>query len=197
MIGFAPANNPQVAVAVVVPNQYIGSDGASVAGPIMNKMLQAALPPGSVRQPCHVMPAPPPLRCFDGLRAVARRGPPAAATTVQHRRVYTICVATQIVESPAGEEFRSAVGMLKLLGDETRLRVIWALLEGEHSVNELAEVVGAQPAAVSQHLAKLRLARLVRSRREGTRIFYVVDDAHVRRLVEEVLTHADHVTAHG
>ena len=65
------------------------------------------------------------------------------------------------------------MGMLKLLGDETRLRVIWALLEGEHSVNELAEVVGAQPAAVSQHLAKLRLARLVRSRREGTRIFYV------------------------
>jgi DNA-binding transcriptional ArsR family regulator len=68
-------------------------------------------------------------------------------------------------------------------------------LEGEHSVNELADVVGAQPAAVSQHLAKLRLARLVRSRREGTRIYYVVDDAHVRSLVEEVLTHADHVTA--
>jgi DNA-binding transcriptional ArsR family regulator len=106
-------------------------------------------------------------------------------------------VTTQIVEAPAREEFRSAVGMLKLLGDETRLRVIWALLEGEHPVNELAELVGAQPAAVSQHLAKLRLARLVRSRREGTRIFYVVDDAHVRRLVEEVLTHADHVNAHG
>jgi DNA-binding transcriptional ArsR family regulator len=67
------------------------------------------------------------------------------------------------------------VGMLKLLGDETRLRVIWALLEGEYSVNELADRVGAQPAAVSQHLAKLRLARLVRSRREGTRIYYVVD----------------------
>jgi DNA-binding transcriptional ArsR family regulator len=84
------------------------------------------------------------------------------------------------------------VGMLKLLGDETRLRVIWALLEGEHSVNELAEMVGAQPAAVSQHLAKLRLARLVRSRREGNRVYYVVDDAHVRNLVEVGLTHAAH-----
>jgi len=98
---------------------------------------------------------------------------------------------------PSGGEFRSAVEMLKLLGDETRLRVIWALMEGEHSVNELAELVGAQAASVSQHLAKLRLARLVRSRRQGTRIFYVIDDAHVRRLVSEVLTHADHVTAHG
>src|SRR5580692_5113787 len=102
---------------------------------------------------------------------------------------------TQVLKGSTGEEIRSAVEMLKLLGDETRLRVICALLEGEHPVNELAELVGAQPAAVSQHLAKLRLARLVRSRREGTRIFYVVDDAHVRRLVEEVLTHADHVAS--
>jgi DNA-binding transcriptional ArsR family regulator len=86
--------------------------------------------------------------------------------------------------------------MLKLLADETRLRVIWALLDGEHSVNELAVLIGAQPSAVSQHLAKLRLARLVRSRRQGTRIYYVVDDAHVRSLVEEVLSHADHVTPH-
>jgi DNA-binding transcriptional ArsR family regulator len=84
--------------------------------------------------------------------------------------------------------------MLKLLGDETRVRVIWALMEQERSVNELADLVGAQPAAVSQHLAKLRLARLVRTRREGTRIFYVVDDAHVRRLVQEVMLHADHVS---
>ena len=87
--------------------------------------------------------------------------------------------------------------MLKLLGDETRLRIIWALLDGEHSVNELAALVGAHPTGVSQHLAKLRLARLVRTRRDGTRIYYVADDAHVRRLVEEVLSHADHVTRAG
>jgi DNA-binding transcriptional ArsR family regulator len=98
---------------------------------------------------------------------------------------------------PSEDEIQSAVGMLKLLGDETRLRIIWALLDGEHSVNELAELVGAHAAGVSQHLAKLRLARLVRTRREGTRIYYVADDAHVRRLVEEVLSHADHITRSG
>jgi DNA-binding transcriptional ArsR family regulator len=101
-------------------------------------------------------------------------------------------VTTQIEAIPTREEFASAVGMLKLLGDDTRLRIIWALLHREHSVSELAELVGAQPAGVSQHLAKLRLARLVRTRRDGTRIFYVVDDAHVRQLVEEVVTHAGH-----
>ena len=54
MIGFAPANNPQIAVAVVVPQQNISSDGASVAGPIMKKVMQAAVPQGSVSQPCTV-----------------------------------------------------------------------------------------------------------------------------------------------
>jgi penicillin-binding protein A len=58
MIGFAPANNPQVAVAVVVPQQANSSDGASVAGPIMNKVLQAAVPQSSVQQPCTVQPVP-------------------------------------------------------------------------------------------------------------------------------------------
>ncbi len=54
MIGLAPANDPKVAVAVVVPDQNISSDGAGVAGPIMKAVLEAALPPGSVSQPCSV-----------------------------------------------------------------------------------------------------------------------------------------------
>ncbi len=58
MIGFAPANHPQVAVAVVVPQQANSSDGASVAGPIMNAVLQAAVPRSSVQQPCTVAPVP-------------------------------------------------------------------------------------------------------------------------------------------
>ena len=83
--------------------------------------------------------------------------------------------------------------MLKLLADQTRLRILWALLHGEHSVSNLADHVGAQPSAVSQHLAKLRMARLVRVRREGNRMFYAAENAHVRRLVEEALFHADHL----
>lgn len=62
MIGFAPANNPQIAVAVVVPRQNIASDGAGIAGPIVNKIMQTALPQGSVQQPCSV--AAPPLSTF-------------------------------------------------------------------------------------------------------------------------------------
>jgi DNA-binding transcriptional ArsR family regulator len=100
---------------------------------------------------------------------------------------------TQEAEMPTDEQVDEAVDTLKLLADPTRLRILWALLHGEHSVNLLAEHVGAQPAAVSQHLAKLRLGRMVRTRREGTHVFYLAQNDHVRRIVEESLFHADHV----
>jgi DNA-binding transcriptional ArsR family regulator len=99
------------------------------------------------------------------------------------------------VDEPTADQLDFAVETLKLLADHTRLRIVWALLHGEHSVNELAEHVGAQPAAVSQHLSKLRLARLVHTRREGTKVFYAAEDEHVRRLAEEALFHADHAVS--
>ena len=68
-----------------------------------------------------------------------------------------------------------------------------ALLRGEHSVNLLAEHVGAQSSAVPQHLPKLRLGHLVRTRRKGTHVFYLAQNDHDRRIVEEALFHAAHV----
>ena len=88
----------------------------------------------------------------------------------------------------------AAVATLKLLADATRLRIIWALLHGEHSVTDLAEHVGAQPAAVSQHLAKLRLAHLVQVRRAGNRLFYRAENEHISRLATEAIFHAEHLT---
>jgi len=99
----------------------------------------------------------------------------------------------QEADTPDDDQVGEAVDTLKLIADPTRLRILWALLHGEHSVNLLAEHVGAQPSAVSQHLAKLRLGHLVRTRREGTHVFYVAQNDHVRRIVEEALFHADHV----
>lgn len=94
---------------------------------------------------------------------------------------------------PDAAEFDAAAGMFKLLADPTRLRIVWALLHGEHPVNELADHVGARPAAVSQHLAKLRLAGLVGARRDGNFIHYSLDSDHVERLAREALLHADHL----
>lgn len=84
-----------------------------------------------------------------------------------------------------------AVATLKLLADETRLRIVWNLLHGEHNVNELADHVDMQPAAVSHHLAKLRLAGVVRTRRDGNRIYYATRDRHIEALVAAALGHGD------
>ena len=82
-----------------------------------------------------------------------------------------------------------AVATLKLLADETRLRIVWNLLHGEHNVNELADHLRMQPAAISHHLAKLRLAGVVRTRRDGNRIYYAARDRHIEGLVAAALHH--------
>lgn len=81
-----------------------------------------------------------------------------------------------------------------MLSDPTRVKILWALSRGESSVNALAELVGAAPTAVSQHLSKLRLSGLVDNRREGTFAYYSATDAHVHRLLAEALSHAEHIT---
>lgn len=95
---------------------------------------------------------------------------------------------------PDDEHAQIAAITFRMLADPTRVKILWALFQAESSVNALAEAVGATPAAVSQHLAKLRLAGFVESRKEGTFAYYRASDAHVRSLLQETLSHAEHVT---
>lgn len=88
---------------------------------------------------------------------------------------------------PDDEAVESAFETLRILSDPTRLRVLWALSQGESSVACLAELSGANPTAVSQHLAKLRLAGLVRARRQGTFMFYTIVDPGVEKILTAVL----------
>ena len=98
---------------------------------------------------------------------------------------------------PTGAEVSAASDAFRLLADPTRIKVLWALLQAEFTVSSLAELVGASPTAVSQHLSKLRWARLVTVRREGTFAFYSAADDHVGRLLVEALHPADRPDAPG
>src|SRR3954453_787531 len=86
---------------------------------------------------------------------------------------------------PTDEQVHLAAESFRMLADPTRIKLFWALLQGESSVTCLAELVGANPTVVSQHLAKLRLAGLVKGRREGTFVYYTAADVHVPRLLAE------------
>ncbi len=93
------------------------------------------------------------------------------------------------------EQLALVVEVFRMLADHTRVRLLWALLEEERSVGELAAAVGKPAAGVSQHLAKLRMARLVRPRPQGTQVFYRIENSHVRQLVQDAVFHADHASA--
>jgi DNA-binding transcriptional ArsR family regulator len=74
---------------------------------------------------------------------------------------------------------REAAGLFGLLASTTRLHIVWLLAHGEQDVGALAEAVGGALPAVSQHLAKLKLAGLVAARREGRRQIYLLADPRV------------------
>jgi DNA-binding transcriptional ArsR family regulator len=84
------------------------------------------------------------------------------------------------------------VEVFRMLADATRVQLLWALADGESSVNDLADRVGKPAPSVSQHLAKLRMARLVRTRREGTQVFYRFENDHVRQLLTDAVYNAEH-----
>lgn len=79
-----------------------------------------------------------------------------------------------------------------MLSDATRVQLLWALIDRELPVGELAEHVGKPTPSVSQHLAKLRMARLVSTRREGVQIFYRLENDHVAQLVTDAIYNAEH-----
>lgn len=93
---------------------------------------------------------------------------------------------------PDDEQVELAVEVFRMLADATRVRLLWGLLDGERSVNDLAQLVGKPAPAVSQHLAKLRMARLVATRRQANQIFYRIETEHVSQLVADAIYHAEH-----
>lgn len=84
------------------------------------------------------------------------------------------------------------VDSARVLSTPSRVRLLWALRGGELSVAELAEAAGVAPAAASQQLRVLRLARFVDARREGQSIRYRLHDDHIAALLEELRNHAEH-----
>jgi len=78
------------------------------------------------------------------------------------------------------------------LSDASRVRIISALLDEELSVGVLAEKLGMSESAVSHQLRGLRQMHLVRARRQGRRMFYRLDDDHVRELLLMGVDHVEH-----
>lgn len=93
----------------------------------------------------------------------------------------------------SAEEAKDLAEVFRLLGDPTRARVLYALLEtGELCVCDLAATVGEPQPKVSQGLRLLRAAGVVKHRRSGRMIYYSLSDSHVRMILDLSREHLRH-----
>lgn len=92
-------------------------------------------------------------------------------------------------EMVADDTAARLAAVFKIIGDTTRVKIIYALLQTELCVGDLSAVVGLSQSAISHQLRTLRNSRLVKSRRAGQLIYYSLDDHHVINLLSECLEH--------
>lgn len=97
----------------------------------------------------------------------------------------------------ADHEVDELAETLRGLGSTSRLRLLWALLEQERTVEDLAGIASLEPSATSHHLRILRSLRLVRARRSGRNVFYSLHDDHLSDLLAAVRHHHEHVHPSG
>ena len=93
---------------------------------------------------------------------------------------------------PTQQEMETAAELFKMFGDPTRLKLLAALLGQEMCVCDLSELLGISQSAVSHQLRLLRTSRLVKNRREGTSVYYSLDDDHVSTILAKGMEHVRH-----
>lgn len=90
---------------------------------------------------------------------------------------------------PEEELLYDLADLFKVFSDTTRIKILYALMSDELSVNDLAEAIGTSQSAVSHQLRILKQSHLVKFRREGRNIHYSLADDHVLTILDQGLTH--------
>ncbi|MDD6070122.1 MAG: metalloregulator ArsR/SmtB family transcription factor [Clostridiales bacterium] len=101
-------------------------------------------------------------------------------------------VVKRVLESqPAEEVLYDLAELFKVFGDSTRIRILYALIESELCVGDIAQLLNLGQSAVSHQLKLLKDAKLVKFRREGKVIFYALNDDHVRTILNMGMEHIE------
>lgn len=92
---------------------------------------------------------------------------------------------------PSAEVFVLLAETFQALGDTSRVKIVWALSQGELCVGDIAKALEMSQPAVSHHLRTLRNLKLVQVRRDGRTLYYSLDDDHIDRLLKEGIKHVE------
>ena len=111
------------------------------------------------------------------------------------------CCETQVIHSdvldqvrrklPPDEVLYDLAELFKMFGDSTRIKILYALLEDELCVCDIARLLDVSQSAVSHQLRVLKSGKLVKHRREGKVMFYSLADDHVVRIISQGMEHVE------
>ncbi len=80
----------------------------------------------------------------------------------------------------------------KILGDTTRMKILYALDKNEMCVCDIANVLSMSKSSISHQLGTLRRSGIVRCRKVGKEVYYMLDDEHVKKVIEIGIEHIEH-----
>ena len=93
---------------------------------------------------------------------------------------------------PDWDTFVKLAEFFKIIGDTTRARILFALDQNEMCVCDIANVLGMSKSSISHQLGTLRRSGIVKCRKEGKEVFYMLDDEHVKEVFEIGMEHIKH-----
>lgn len=88
--------------------------------------------------------------------------------------------------------FYKIADFYKILGDTTRMKILYALDRGEMCVCDIANVLSMSKSSISHQLGTLRRSGIVRCRKVGKEVYYMLDDDHVKQVIEIGIEHIEH-----
>lgn len=106
--------------------------------------------------------------------------------------VHTDAVKNAAASMPNIAEIQTVSEIFKVLGDPTRMKMMWALKLSELCVCDLAATLGMTKSAISHQLSTLKQAKMVKCRREGKNVYYSLDDDHVTNIIMLAMEHTKH-----
>jgi DNA-binding transcriptional ArsR family regulator len=121
------------------------------------------------------------------------RRPKTTQKTVKRTALHPEAIADARATMPSEILLAMIVEVFQTLGDTTRVKILYALMQQTLCVGDLALLVGISESAISHQLRFLKARKLVKARRDGNVVYYSLDDQHLAALFREAEYHADHV----
>ena len=101
-------------------------------------------------------------------------------------------VKDTLSKMPEDDLFNKLAEFFKILGDTTRAKILFALDQNEMCVCDIANVLGMSKSSISHQLGTLRRSGIVKCRKSGKEVFYMLDDEHIQKVFEVGIEHIEH-----